>query len=101
MKSSLSAFLFLLLSSFQICLSISRLRRQQTSAPTKTSLKSSSRWDKHLDRVFEEADENNDGWNSFEEVYVRVLLFYIRLNQKAPIPPPSKQRVKTLYQQAD
>jgi hypothetical protein len=54
-----------------------------------------------LERLFEEADENHDGSISFEEVYERVLLFYIKLNQKAPIPPPSKQRVKQLYQDAD
>ena len=28
-------------------------------------------------------------------------LFYIELNRKAPIPPPSKQRVKLLYDSAD
>ena len=54
-----------------------------------------------MESLFEEADENGDGSISFEEVYERVLLFYIKLNQKAPIPPPSKQRVKLMYQVAD
>lgn len=46
-------------------------------------------------------DENHDGSISFEETYERVLLFYIKVNQQAPIPPPSKEKVKALYKQAD
>lgn len=102
MKSSLcNILLCLILCHYFHAVSARRRPLSSTSTKSTTPLKSSSRWDRYLERVFQEADENHDGSISFEETYERVLLFYIRLNQKAPIPPPSKAKVKTLYQQAD
>lgn len=80
---------------------IEGLQRPKSCSSKPSLQKTSSRWDKYLERIFNEADENHDGSISFEEVYERVLLFYIELNRKAPIAPPSKQRVKQFYDSAD
>jgi len=95
MKASLYIYLLLVLCTFQPCLSIERPRQ------TATPLKTSSRWDRYLNSVFQRADQNKDGSISLDEAYELVLLFYIKLNQQAPIPPPSKDKVKSLYDQAD
>ena len=61
----------------------------------------SSRWDCYLTRLYQEADLNHDGRISFDECYERVLLFYIKLNRQAPIPPPSRSTLLGLYSKAD
>jgi EF-hand domain pair len=58
-------------------------------------------WDRQLTEVFYEADFNRDGCVTFEECYERLLRFYIKLNQQAPIPPPDKETVLQLYKNAD
>lgn len=60
-----------------------------------------SKWDKYLTVIYNEADRDNDGSVSFDECYERLLRFYIKLNQQAPIPPPSRAEVKLLYKAAD
>lgn len=62
---------------------------------------SSSRWDRYLSRLYREADLNRDGSISFDECYERVLLFYVKLNRQAPIPPPSRAKILRLYAEAD
>jgi hypothetical protein len=64
-------------------------------------VKRSSRWDGYLTRIYREADLNRDGRISFDECYERVLLFYVKLNRQAPIPPPSRARMRRLYAEAD
>lgn len=60
------------------------------------------RWlDSYSDHLFEDADTNHHGSVSPSEVYDLVLKFYIKVNQQAPIPPPSRERVTKLFQQAD
>lgn len=54
-----------------------------------------------VNKIFDEADTNRDGSVSFREVYELVLKIYITINQQAPIPPPSKQRVLQLFLNAD
>jgi len=69
---------------------------------SKTNKKrSTSRWDRYLTRLYQEADLNKDGRISFDECYERVLLFYVKLNRQAPIPPPSRAKVLRLYSEAD
>lgn len=55
----------------------------------------------HAAKLFKEADLNQDGTLSLTEVYELVLKFYIVVNRKAPIPPPTRQRVLTLLRKAD
>jgi hypothetical protein len=58
-------------------------------------------WDRQLTEVFYEADFNRDGCVTFDECYERLLRFYIKLNQQAPIPPPDRHTVLELYKNAD
>lgn len=58
-------------------------------------------WDRTLSQIYEEADLNHDGNVSFDECYERLLLFYITLNQQAPIPPPDRATVLQLYTESD
>jgi hypothetical protein len=37
---------------------------------------------------------------SFDEAYVGCLLLYIRLNRRAPIPPPSREKFRRIFIQA-
>ena len=47
----------------------------------------------HAERLFLGADLDSDGVLSLNEVYELVLKFYIDVNRRAPIPPPSRQQV--------
>jgi hypothetical protein len=58
-------------------------------------------WDRQLTQIYEEADLNRDGSISFDECYERLLRFYIKLNQQAPIPPPDRTTVLDLYTEYD
>ncbi|CAB9510854.1 expressed unknown protein [Seminavis robusta] len=57
--------------------------------------------DKYVTKLFNDADTNKDGGISPAEVYELVLKFYIFVNQQAPIPPPSRERVMRLFKLAD
>jgi hypothetical protein len=109
MRSPIVLLLFLLLStsqavSFQLRSGASwepyitlALKKRST---VKT-LASAAHWDSYLTQIYNEADLNRDGSISFNECYERLLLFYIKLNQQAPIPPPDRETVKQLYKTAD
>jgi hypothetical protein len=58
-------------------------------------------WDRQLTQVYHDADLNRDGSITFDECYERLLRFYIKLNQQAPIPPPDRADVLQLYKRAD
>jgi hypothetical protein len=60
-----------------------------------------SRIDRFVDKMFDNTDADHDGTISFQEAYEGVLKFYIKLNQQAPIPPPSREKVLLLYKHAD
>jgi hypothetical protein len=60
-----------------------------------------SRIQRFVDKQFDKTDEDHDGTVSFQEAYEGVLKFYITLNRQAPIPPPSRDKVRLLYNQAD
>jgi Ca2+-binding EF-hand superfamily protein len=62
---------------------------------------SKSHIDRFVDRMFRKMDIDHDGTISFQEAYEGILKFYIKLNQQAPIPPPSREKVQMLYRQAD
>lgn len=55
----------------------------------------------HAQKLFEESDTNQDGSLYENDVYDLVLKIYIKVNQEAPIDPPSRERVMTLFHQAD
>ena len=56
---------------------------------------------KYIDRLFDDVDENHDGGISVEELYERVLLLYVKINQQASVPPPTKATVMALFRNAD
>lgn len=56
---------------------------------------------KYIDRLFDSVDENHDGGVSIEELYERVLLLYVKINQQASVPPPTKATVMALFRNAD
>jgi hypothetical protein len=60
-----------------------------------------TRFERYLQKIYDESDTNHDGKISFDETYERVLRMYIKINQKAPIPPPTRATVLKLYQRAD
>jgi len=59
------------------------------------------RLEKILDKVFANADTNADGSITSSETYDLVLKVYIIINRKAPIPPPTREKVHHLFMQAD
>ena len=76
-----------------------------SSPPTKTpgiNFHRIKSWlDRYSSKLFDDADSNHDGSVSPDEVYELILKFYIKVNQKAPIPPPSRERVMKLFDQSD
>ncbi len=50
-----------------------------------------------VDKLFYETDTNEDGMISLEEAYVGCLLLYVRLNRRAPIPPPSREKFRRIF----
>ena len=56
--------------------------------------------DRFVDKLFHETDTNEDGMVSFDEAYVGCLLLYVRLNRRAPIPPPSREKFRRIFLQA-
>lgn len=57
--------------------------------------------EKVLKKIFDSADSNKDGTVTQQDVYELVLKFYIHVNRKADIPPPSRAKINYLYQQCD
>lgn len=55
----------------------------------------------YVTKLFNEADSNKDGAISPDEVYELVLKFYVKVNRQAPVPAPSRERVMTLFNNAD
>ena len=53
--------------------------------------------DNFVDKLFEETDTNEDGMVSLDEAYVGCLLLYVRLNRRAPIPPPSRKKFRRIF----
>jgi hypothetical protein len=72
---------------------------------TTTSTTTSSVWPRHqqqqrrriLQNMFDMADTNHDGSISRDEAYILVLKWYIKINRRAHIPPPSRQTVNQLF----
>lgn len=61
----------------------------------------SSRFDRIVQTIFDDADSNKDGRISFDECYELVLKLYINLNRQAPIPPPTRHQVQQLFASND
>lgn len=62
---------------------------------------SKSSFERYIDKIFEDADHNQDGTINFSEVYELVLKFYVNLNRQAPVPPPSRETVMRVYKKSD
>lgn len=60
-----------------------------------------SRFDRFVQKIFDDADTDLDDFVSFNEAYELVLKMYVQINRQAPIPPPSRAKVLQLYIQAD
>jgi hypothetical protein len=60
-----------------------------------------SKFDRFSAKIFDDADTNRDGSIDFAEVYELVLKLYIKINNQAPIPPPSRKKVLQLFLDAD
>ena len=73
-------------------------QKRQTTSPTPTA---TTRYERFIERIFENADSNHDGSISAEEVYDLVLRLYIYVNRQAPIDPPSRAAVHQLFQISD
>ena len=50
-------------------------------------------FDSMVTNIFNEADSNEDGSVSVDELYEMVLKLYITINQEAPVKPPSRKQV--------
>ena len=59
------------------------------------------RFNRFLDKLFDEADINHDGTVSFSEAYEMVLKMYVNINRQAPIPAPTRRKIAQLYLSAD
>mmetsp|Transcript_41030 Transcript_41030/g.98920 ORF Transcript_41030/g.98920 Transcript_41030/m.98920 type:complete len:222 (+) Transcript_41030:28-693(+) len=60
-----------------------------------------SRFERYIDKVFANADSNQDGMINFSEVYELVLKIYVQLNRQAPVPAPSRETVMQVYNNSD
>lgn len=58
-------------------------------------------FDRIVDSVFEDADTNHDGTISLSEVQTLILEMYVKINRAAPIPPPTREKVNTIFDRAD
>ena len=54
-----------------------------------------------IDIMFDRADTDKSGSVSFTEAYIVILKVYIKINRKAPIPPPSREKVYQIFKAAD
>lgn len=76
--------------------------QKTTTTTTTTSLfQKKSRFDRFLEKLFDDSDTNKDGTVSFSETYELVLKMYVNINRQAPIPPPTRKKVLQLYLNAD
>jgi hypothetical protein len=66
-----------------------------------TDVITQSRFDRMVNKIFDDADSNKDGSISFAECYELVLNLYININRQAPIPPPSRRTVHQLFIKED
>ena len=75
--------------------------RQSKATLSTTATSKSSRFNRLIQKIYNEADSNHDGSLSFGETYEMSLKLFANLNREAPIPPPTKEEVLKLYHQAD
>ena len=66
-----------------------------------SNTKCPSRWERYLQKLYDNSDVNHDGTISFDECYELVLRLYIKINQKAAIAPPTRPQIWNLYEMAD
>jgi hypothetical protein len=63
--------------------------------------RASSGYDRFIQRMYNDADVDHDGFISFAETYEMVLKLYININRQAPINPPSREKVRRLFVLSD
>ena len=88
--------LLLLLSAASLPPSFALNRPQERAIPTTTT-----RYERFIERIYNNADSNHDGSISAQEVYDLVLRLYIYVNRQAPIDPPTRDAVHRLFQISD
>jgi hypothetical protein len=62
---------------------------------------STGRYQRFLEKVFEQADVDKDGRMTFTETYEWVLRLYVQINRHAPINPPSWAQVQRVVDVMD
>lgn len=58
-------------------------------------------FEKYAHKIYDNADSDHDGSVSLSECYELVLRMYIKINQKASIPPPSRENVLRIFKESD
>ena len=74
---------------------------QDLSSKVKKAVGNLLGFDRIIDSVFEDADTNHDGTISLSEVQTLILEMYVKINRAAPIPPPTREKVNTIFDRAD
>ena len=54
-----------------------------------------------IDKLYNAADVDKNGTVSLEETYALVLRMYVLLNRKAPLRPPSREKVQRIFEKTD
>jgi len=60
-----------------------------------------SAYARRIQRLYQEADTNQDGTINEQEVYEMVLKLYIHVNRQAPMPAPTRTAVRRLFKLMD
>lgn len=74
---------------------------QAFKVPTIPFRKLPKRYDRFVQKIFDDADTNKDHAISEAETYELVLKLYILINRQAPINPPSRETVHALFELSD
>ena len=67
----------------------------------KNFLCDSEKINKYIDQCFESSDLNKNGALSFDETYDLLLEIYVKINRNAPLDPPPRAKILTLFNEAD
>jgi len=65
------------------------------------SLSRPSKFNQVINKIFDDADTNNDGTINMSEFYELVLKLYVQINRKAPLDPPTRETATKLFQHYD
>lgn len=60
-----------------------------------------SRFDRLVDNLFDDADQDRSGFVDLAETYELILKIYLQINRQSPINPPPREDVIRLFRAAD